>query len=102
MPVFKFALWGLCTLPFALSFGQSAPSSTAVSPAVKQAVDKACRWLIGQQRAQGCFLDENRGDPVPQHSGALTAMAIMGLTSVGHMPLIPPLKAALLPRACAS
>lgn len=89
MPVLKFAFWGLLALPFAHSSGQTSPSSTAVSPAVKQAVDKASRWLIGQQRSQGCFLDENRGDPVPQHSGALTAMAIMGLTSVGHMPTDP-------------
>ncbi|MEZ0386845.1 MAG: hypothetical protein ACAI34_07255 [Verrucomicrobium sp.] len=68
---------------------QTSPGPTAVSPAVKSAVDKAVKWLIAQQRAQGCFLDENRGDAVPQHSGALTSMAIMGLTSVGHMPTDP-------------
>src|SRR5262249_28720291 len=38
------------------------------------------------QRPQGFILDENRNEPVPQHSGAMTALAIMGMTSVGHMP----------------
>jgi hypothetical protein len=62
---------------------------TAVSPAVKQAVDKAVKWLISKQRAQGCFLENDRNDAVPQHSGAMTSMAIMGLSSVGHMPTDP-------------
>jgi hypothetical protein len=68
------------------AFAQEAPP---ISAAVKKSVDEACKWLVSQQRAQGCFLDENRADKVPQHSGALTAMAIMGLSSVGHMPTDP-------------
>src|SRR3954466_9922030 len=36
-------------------FAQDVPH---ISPAVKQAVDKAVAWLLEQQRAQGCFLDE--------------------------------------------
>lgn len=63
-----------------------AQEEVPISPAVKQSVDRAIAWLMAQQRAQGCFLDENRNDPVPQHSGAMTALAIMGMTSVGHMP----------------
>ena len=63
-----------------------AQEEAPISPAVKKSVDRAIAWLMAQQRAQGCFLDENRNDPVPQHSGAMTALAIMGMTSVGHMP----------------
>src|SRR5687767_12164540 len=75
--------FSLLTSHFSLLFAQDIPR---ISPAVKQTVDKAVAWLLEQQRAQGCFLDENRSDPVPQLSGAMTALAIMGLTSVGHMP----------------
>ena len=60
-----------------------------ISPAVKQSVDKAVAWLLAQQRAQGCYLDENRADAVPQHSGAITSLVIMALSSVGHMPTDP-------------
>jgi hypothetical protein len=73
------------TFPPASSGEDTAP----ISPAVKQCVDKAVSWLVSQQRTQGCFLDENRTESVPQHSGAMTALAIMGLTSVGHMPTDP-------------
>jgi hypothetical protein len=72
----------LCILSLSCASAQDAP----ITPAAKQAVDRAVTWLLEQQREQGCFLDENRSDPVPQHSGAMTALAIMGLTSVGHMP----------------
>ncbi|MEI6535148.1 MAG: hypothetical protein WCN98_07410 [Verrucomicrobiaceae bacterium] len=60
-----------------------------ISPAVKQSVDKAAAWLLTRQRTQGCFFDDERKEPVPPNSGALTALAIMGLTSVGHMPSDP-------------
>ena len=77
-----------CLMTFGVSptFSQNVPS---VSPAVKQAIDKACAWLMTRQRAQGCFVDENKTEPVPQHSGAMTSLAIMGLSSVGHMPTDP-------------
>lgn len=81
--IFGFVFCVLCLRP---AHGQE---DAPISPAVKQSVDKAIAWLIAQQRAQGCFLDENRADPVPQHSGAMTALSIMGLTSVGHMPSDP-------------
>jgi hypothetical protein len=77
--ILSFGVWSL--------FFSCAPAQdTPISPAVKSAVDKGVAWLLQQQREQGCFLDENRSDPVPQHSGAMTALTIMGLTSVGHMP----------------
>jgi hypothetical protein len=76
-------LIAVCAMSLSLAHAQQ---DAPISPAVKQAVDKAVTWLIEQQREQGCFLDENRSDPVPQHSGAMTALSIMGLTSVGHMP----------------
>ncbi len=69
-----------------LSFAQD---SAPISAGVKQSVDRAVGWLITQQRAQGCIIDENRNEPVPQHSGAMTALAIMGMSSVGHMPTDP-------------
>lgn len=68
------------------SFSQEVPP---ISPAIKQSVEKGVAFLLSQQREQGCFIDENRNDAVPQHSGALTSMALMALSSVGHMPTNP-------------
>lgn len=82
-------------LPLAVALALAVPQAglsqeaAPASPAVKQSVDRAVAWLISQQREQGCYLDENRGDAVPQHSGAITALVIMALTSVGHMPTDP-------------
>jgi hypothetical protein len=82
----KLGIWSLILSAFLFPLSAFPQDVPHISPAVKEAVDKAVTWLLEQQRAQGCFLDENRSDPVPQHSGAMTALAIMGLTSVGHMP----------------
>ncbi len=69
------------------SFSQEAPP---ISPAVKQSVDRAVAYLMGQQRPQGCIIDDaNNNEPVPQHSGALTSLAIMGMSSVGFLPTDP-------------
>ena len=77
----------------------AADDTAPISPALKQCVDKAVAWLLTQQRAQGCFLDENKTDAVPQHSGAMTALAIMGISSVGHTPNDPTPEGKALARA---
>ena len=77
----------------------AADDTSPISPALKQCVDKAVAWLLTQQRAQGCFLDENKTDAVPQHSGAMTALAIMGISSVGHTPNDPTPEGKSLARA---
>ncbi|MBL9131183.1 MAG: hypothetical protein JNG86_08295 [Verrucomicrobiaceae bacterium] len=77
----------------ALSFPARAqtPKPELISPQVKTAVDKAVAWLIKQQKSAGFIVDEKtdakpkRGD-LPSHSAAMTALALMGLASVGHMP----------------
>src|SRR5437660_155829 len=74
---------------FVLQAPLLAEDTAPISPQVKQCVDKAVGWLMSQQRGQGCFLDENRTDAVPQHSGAMTALGIMGICSVGHLPTDP-------------
>lgn len=79
----------VCLALCGLTLPALAQESPPISPAVKQCVDKACAWLLTQQRAQGCVIDENKSEAVPQHSGALTALAIMGLSSVGHLPTDP-------------
>jgi hypothetical protein len=62
-----------------------------ISPLVKGSVDRAVKWLMQQQKKDGYFHDQKneqtakKGD-VPGYSGAMTALAIMGLSSVGHMP----------------
>lgn len=62
-----------------------------ISPEVKRAVDKAIGWLTKQQKDDGYFSEDKantkvkRGD-VPSHSGAMTALSLMGLASVGHTP----------------
>lgn len=93
MPATRFHLFApiLCALCLTSFPGhataQNSPTDVhAVRPEVKSALDKAARYLIRQQRTQGCFYDEDARDPVPQHSGAMTALSIMALTSIGHMP----------------
>jgi hypothetical protein len=80
----------LFTLPLALS---AAEKAAPISPQLKAAVDKAVSWLAQQQRASGYFAERDQGlakdGHVPHHTGAHTALAIMGLTSVGHMPADP-------------
>lgn len=62
-----------------------------ISPQVKAAVDRGLVWLLKQQQPAGYFSDKpsdkvpQRGD-MPSHSAAMTALAIMGLASVGHLP----------------
>lgn len=73
----------------------SAPAATSapeiISPQVKLCVDKALVWLLKQQQPSGYFSEQKtnqtprRGD-VPSHSAAMTALALMGLASVGHLP----------------
>jgi hypothetical protein len=64
-----------------------------ISPELQRGVERAVKWLLTQQQPEGYFAEKNRGTPkpgeAPQHSGAMTALAIMGLTSVGHMPSDP-------------
>lgn len=87
---YRLSLLNLLLITYHLSlFPLHAQDSPPISPAVKQSVEKAVAFLLSRQRDQGCFIDENRNDAVPQHSGALTAMALMGLSSVGHMPTNP-------------
>jgi len=83
----------LCPFISALLLLASLPHLSAqaptIKPEVKRSIENASRWLLTQQRTQGCFLDENKQDPVPQHSGAMTSLAIMALSSIGHMPTDP-------------
>jgi hypothetical protein len=71
-----------------------APLSAApelISPEVKASVDKAVAWLLTQQRPGGYFSAEKtdkepRPGDIPSHSAAMTALTLMGLASVGHLP----------------
>lgn len=70
---------------------ESKPTPEIISPQVKQTVDKAVAWLLKQQKTDGYFSDDKsnikaKPGEVPAHSGAMTALALMGLASVGHMP----------------
>jgi hypothetical protein len=80
-----------------LLLGSTLHSQTAgvrpeiISPQVKTSLEKALSWLIQQQKPSGYFNDEKtdskprRGD-LPSHSAAMTALALMGMASVGHLP----------------
>ncbi|MBL9117366.1 MAG: hypothetical protein JNJ83_20330 [Verrucomicrobiaceae bacterium] len=72
----------------------AAEKTDPISPQVKQAVDRAVAWLMKQQKSTGYFSDQANeqkvapGD-VPSHSAAMTSLALMGLSSVGHVPSDP-------------
>jgi hypothetical protein len=68
-----------------------AQQPTSIPPKVKAATDRAVAWLITQQKPAGYFNDDKTPAEVkpgnlPSHSAAMTALALMGLASVGHMP----------------
>ena len=79
----------LLLAPCSLLHAQARPE--IISPEVKRAVDKAIGWLTKQQKDDGYFSEDKantkvkRGE-VPSHSGAMTALSLMGLASVGHTP----------------
>ncbi|MEN3942689.1 prenyltransferase/squalene oxidase repeat-containing protein [Prosthecobacter sp. SYSU 5D2] len=68
-----------------------APRPEIISPQVKSAVDKGLAWLLKQQQPAGYFSEQKtdkvprRGD-IPSHTAAMTALTLMGLASVGHLP----------------
>lgn len=62
-----------------------------ISPEVRASVDKAVAWLLRQQHSSGYFSAEKtdkqpRPGDIPSHSAAMTALSLMGLASVGHLP----------------
>lgn len=65
-----------------------------IPPQVKLSVDRAVKWLMQQQKSDGYFHDQKndqrakKGD-VAGYAGAMTSLAIMGLSSVGHLPSDP-------------
>lgn len=74
-----------------LKLNAAGPAPEIISPQVKASVEKAVAWLLKQQQPAGHFSDQKtnqtprRGD-VPSHTAAMTALSIMGLASVGHLP----------------
>ncbi len=80
------------------------PAPEIISPQVKSSVEKATAWLLKQQQPSGYFSEQKtnqsprRGD-VPSHSAAMTALSIMGLASVGHLPGNPTPEGAAAERA---
>lgn len=77
--------------PCAGLHAQGKPAPEIISPQVRQAVDKAVSWLLSQQKSDGYFSDDKSNTrakvgELPAHSAAMTALALMGLASVGHMP----------------
>lgn len=87
----RIALFSLTLLLSAVLGHAQSPKPELISPQVKTAVDRAVGWLMRQQKAAGFIVDEKtdakpkRGD-LPSHSAAMTALALMGFASVGHMP----------------
>lgn len=80
------------------------PAPEIISPQVKTCVSKAVEWLLKQQQESGLFSDQKsnqkpRPGDIPSHSAAMTALAIMGLASVGHLPGNPTPEGAAAERA---
>lgn len=79
---------------FILTVGTSQAFAAApelISPQVKSSVDRAVAWLLKQQQPAGHFSEQKsnqqpRPGDIPSHSAAMTALALMGLASVGHLP----------------
>ncbi len=89
----RWLLLGFSLFSYPLSLLSAEPPQP-IPPQVKQSVDRAVKWLLLQQKSDGYFNDQKndqkarKGD-VPGYGGAMTALAIMGLSSVGHMPSDP-------------
>jgi len=85
----RVVLWILCLQTCAASAASPAPE--IISPQVKLAVEKAVSWLLKQQHPSGYFSEQKTnqtphpGD-IPSHAAAMTALSLMGLASVGHLP----------------
>ena len=91
-------------LPLILGTALAAtPAPTHAQEAItQQQVDAACqraaKWLISQQYQSGCIQDlrgrgkqnarHKRGEP-PRHGVAMSALAVMGLAAIGHLPTDP-------------
>ena len=77
-----------------LADASAAEPQPTIPPQVKESVDKAVKWLMQQQKSDGYFSEQRndikvrKGD-VPNYGGAMTSLAIMGLSSVGHLPSDP-------------
>jgi hypothetical protein len=85
----KYLPFAFCIFGLGLSLRGQNPDEGGISPEVRQCVKRAVAWLLTQQRPQGCFMDADHNEAVPQASGAMTALTIMGLSSVGNMPSDP-------------
>ncbi len=90
----------ILTASFCLSLSAgAAPLERAeiIPPHVKAAMDKAVKWLLTQQQPAGYFSEQKnaqipkRGE-LPVHSATMTALALMGLASMGHLPGNPTLE----------
>ncbi len=74
-----------------LATASAAEPQPTIPPQVKESVDKAVKWLMQQQKTDGYFSEQRndirvrKGD-VPNYGGAMTSLAIIGLSSVGHLP----------------
>ncbi len=78
-------------LPLGMTTVAAEPRPEIISPQVKTSVEKAVSWLLKQQQPSGHFSEQKsnqnpRPGDVPSHSAAMTSLALMGLSSVGHLP----------------
>lgn len=93
--VIHLPVWSLlCLLCLAPLRGWTAAPPPPIPPQVKQSVDRAVKWLLTQQKSDGYFNDQKndqkaRKGNVEGYGGAMTSLAIMGLSSVGHLPSDP-------------
>ena len=82
---------GLAGLP-----ARAADDDDRVSAAeVEDACKRAAKYLLSQQYPNGCIQElrrmdrRDRGGGTPKEGVAMTALAIMGLASIGHLPTDP-------------
>jgi hypothetical protein len=90
-PAGYFRFLAVCLTLMASGLHAQAPRPEVIPPQVKSAVDKGLAWLLKQQQPTGYFSEQKtdkvpqRGD-IPSHTAAMTALTLMGLASVGHLP----------------
>ncbi|MFT4546809.1 MAG: hypothetical protein ACI9UA_000464 [Pseudoalteromonas tetraodonis] len=90
-----YATFLLLVIALALPIGTARADDERVTTAeVEESCKRAAKYLLSQQFPNGCFqelrrMDRQNKDKTPRQGVTMSALAIMGLASIGHQPTDP-------------